>query len=200
MESILLTGLMKLELPVRPVLLCDAGVVTWNGDTYRSKDTDFGILSGFEALTEGVGDEAPAGILTMSPPATSAAALLSSPGYQGSRLRLWVAEIDPNTGHIIGEPDLMCDWQVDSTRLRIGRGTLALEIACVTQGQRLMLTNDGNTLSPAYHRSIHPGEAGLDNATGLTTDVAWGVAGPARGVSAPFGNIGGSGYLPVKRV
>lgn len=184
MERVLLTGLMKLELPVRSICICDGGFVRWNGDTYRADDEDFGIIAGFQALTEGTGDEAPAGVLQMAPPSTAAAALLSTPGYQGARLRLWVAEIHEITGTVIGEPDLMADWQVDSTRLRIGRGTRILEIGCVTRGQRLMLNNDGNALSSAYHRALHPGEAGLDNATGLTTDVAWGTASRPRGTTS----------------
>jgi len=184
MQRVRLSGLMKLELPNRSVLLCDGGFVPWAGETYLSRDPDFGILTGFEALTEGVGDEAPAGILTMAPPSTAAAATLSQPGYQGSRLRLWVAEIDDASGQVIGQPDLMVDWQVDSTRLRIGRGTRALEIGCVTRGQRLMLRNEGNVLSSSFHASIYPGETGLDNATGLTTEVAWGAAASPRGMAA----------------
>ena len=187
MERVLLSGLMKMELPDRDVLLCDGGFVVWDGQTYQASDDVFGILTGFDALSEGVGDEAPAGVLTMAPPTTAAAVTLSRPGYQGSRIRLWVAEIDEMTGYVIGEPDLMCDWQIDSTRLRIGRGKRELEIGCVTRGQRLMLVNDGNTLSPAWHRLVHPGEAGLDNATGLTTDVAWGAASPPRGQVASSG-------------
>ena len=187
MERVLLSGLMKMELPGRAILLCDGGFVVWNDDTYQASDDEFGVLTGFDALSEGTGDEAPAGMLTMAPPSTAAAAVLSQPGYQGSRLRLWIAEIDEPSGQVIGEPDLMCDWQIDSTRLRIGRGTREVEIGCVTRGQRLMLRNDGNTLSPAWHRLVHPGEAGLDNATGLTTDVAWGAASPPRGQVVPGG-------------
>lgn len=194
MDRILLTGLMRLELPIRDVLLCDGGVVRWGSTVYKSRDPEFGILTGFDALTEGVGDEAPAGTLTMAPPSTAAAATLSSPGYQGSRLRLWVAEVDAATGAVTGTPDLMCDWQLDQTRLRVGRGTRVLELGCVTRGQRLMLRNEGNVLSPSFHRSIWPNEAGLDNATGLTVDIAWGVAGPARGVSDLGGGGGGGGY------
>ncbi|GAA4220283.1 hypothetical protein GCM10022253_24080 [Sphingomonas endophytica] len=184
MERVLLSGLMKLELPGRTITLCDGGFVQWNGDLYQAKDDEFGILSGFNALTEGVGDEAPAGVLTMTPPSTTAATTLAAPGHQGSRLRLWVAELDERNGGVIGQPDQMVDWQVDSMRLRIGRGSRLLEIGCVTHGQRLMLRNEGNTLSPSFHRLIYPGEAGLDNATGLTTDVAWGAAAGPRGASA----------------
>ena len=189
MERILLTGLIKIELPVRDILLCDGGFLSWGGDTYRASDEDFGILTGFDALTEGTGDEAPAGILKLAPPSTAAAALLSSPGYQGARVRLWVSDVDESTGLVLGEPDLMADWQIDSTRLRIGRGTRELEIGCVTRGQRLLLNNDGNTLSPAFHRAIHPAEAGLDNATGLDAQVAWGTASPPRGLASTLRGI-----------
>lgn len=192
-DRVLLAGLMKIELPIRDVLLCDGGFVRWGDDTFEVEDPDFGVLVGFEALTEGVGDEAPAGVLSLATSSTAAAAVLSRPGYQGSRVRLWVAEIDQATGAIIGEPDLMIDWQIDSTRLRVGRGARTLLVACVTRGQRLMLVNDGNTLSPAFHRSVHPGEAGLDNATGLTVDVAWGAASAPRGMASSGGGGAGGG-------
>jgi hypothetical protein len=196
-DSVLLTGLLRIELPIRDVLLCDGGFVRWGDQVFEVEDPDFGVLVGFEALTEGVGDEAPAGTLSMATPTTAAAALLSQPGYQGSRVRLWVAEIDEVTGAIVGEPDLMVDWQIDSTRLRSARGARTLEIGCVTRGQRLMLVNDGNTLAPAYHRALHPGEAGLDNATGLTVDVAWGAASAPRGVAAVGGGSGSAARSSV---
>lgn len=187
MQRVRLSGLMKMELPSRDVLLCDGGFVPWGDDVFLSKDTEFGILTGFEALSEGVGDEAPAGVLSMAPASTAAAAVLSQPGYQGSRIRMWVAEIDDDTGQVIGQPDQMVDWQIDSTRLRIARGSRVLEIGCVTQGQRLMLKNEGNVLSPAFHRTVYPGQAGLDNATGLSVDVAWGTASPPRGTGSLVG-------------
>lgn len=185
-DRVRLSGLMKMELPERNILLCDGGFVVWAGDVYQVADDDFGLLAGFDALTEGVGDEAPAGTLTMAVPSTAAAATLSTPGHQGSRIRLWIAEIDEETGQVVGQPDLMVDWQIDSTRLRLTKGQRLLEIGCVTRGQRLMLRNDGNTLSPSFHRLIHPGEAGCDNATGLTRDVAWGVAAPPRGTAGGY--------------
>lgn len=184
MERVLLTGLMKLELPSRTVLVCDGGFVRWNGDLYQAADPVFGIITGFDSLTEGVGDEAPAGTLTMAPPSTAAAAELTQPVNQGARLRMWIAEVDETTGGVVGTPDQMVDWQVDSMRLRVGRGSRLVEIGCVTAGQRLMLRNEGNSLSPAFHRLIYPSEAGLDNATGLTIDVAWGTASPPRGAVA----------------
>lgn len=183
-ERVFLAGLMKLELPDRPILLCDGGVLAWNGDVYAGADPDFGTIAGFEALTEGVGDEAPAGTITMLPPSTAAAAEISRPGYQGSRLRLWIAEVNADTGAIIGEPDLQCDWQLDRTTLRIGRGVRELELGCVTRSQRLLARSEGNVLSSSFHARLYPGERGHDNAVGLEASFAWGVASAPRGVVA----------------
>lgn len=184
MDRVLLTGLMKIELPGRTVLLCDGGFVTWNGETYLGEDPDFGTLAGFEALEEGVGDEAPAGTLTMLPRSSAAAATLSRPGYQNSRIRLWLAEINETTGAVIGTPDLQADWQLDRTTLRLALGSRELEMGCVTRSQRLLARNEGNVLSSSFHSRIYPGERGHDNATGLEANFAWGAASPPRGVAA----------------
>lgn len=184
MERILLVGLMKLEMPDRVVLLCDGGFMNWNGETYVGADPEFGTLAGFEALTEGVGDEAPAGSLTMLPPTTAAAVTISQPGFQGSRLRLWIAEVEESSGLIIGEPDLQCDWQLDRTTLRIGKGDRRLELGCVSRSQRLLARSEGNVMSSAFHSSVWPGETGHDNAVGLEASFAWGAPSQPRGVVA----------------
>lgn len=184
MDRVLLAGLMKLELPGRDVLLCDGGFVSWADDTFVGVDPEFGTLAGFDALTEGVGDEAPAGTLTLLPKTTAAAATISAPGFQNSRLRLWIAEVDQTSGAVSGMPDLMADWQLDRTTLKIGRGERSLELGCVTRSQRLLARNEGNVLSSAFHSRIFPGESGLDNAVGLEANFVWGAASPPRGVVA----------------
>lgn len=182
MERVTLVGLMKLELPGRAVLLCDGGFVTFGGETYQSVDNTFGTVAGFEALTEGTGDELPAGTVTFLPKNVAAAIDLSRPGYQGARLRMWIGEVDPVTGKLVGSPDLMADWQTDKTVLKRNTGTRSLDIVCVTRSQRLLVRNDGNGLSTAAHQRVFPGERGHDNAVGMDIDVAWGVKAPPRGV------------------
>lgn len=189
MDRILLAGLLKMELPGRTVLLCDGGFVPWNGDTYLSADSVFGAAGGFEVPEEGVGEVIPSGTLTMLPPGGVAAIALTNPAYQGARMRFWVAEIDEATGLPIGDPDVQADWQLDRTTLRSGMKGRTVDIDCVSQAQRLLARVEGNTLSSAYHSSVFPGERGFDNATGLSSSFAWGVASPPRGTVAS--NING---------
>ena len=58
---------------------------------------------------------------------------------------------------------------------------------------QLLLRNSGNSLSAAWHKSVWPGETGHDQATGLKTPVAWGVASPPGGVSGGGGGGGSFG-------
>jgi hypothetical protein len=190
MDRILLCGLLKIELPAHTIRLCDGGFLTFGGEDYASSDQYFGTIGGLEALSEGVGDEVPGSRLTFLPDSNAAAATLSAPGMQGSRIRFWIAEVDPDTGLVIGTPDQQADMQVDRTVLKIGRGTRSLEMDMVSRAERLFVQNEGNSLSPEFHKSVWPGETGEDNATGLGTTVAWGVEGPPRGSS--YGVFGGS--------
>ena len=193
MERIGLIALLKIELPEHTVLLCDGGFITWNGETYKSADPVFGSIASVEGMSEGQGDEIPALDMTLLPPGVTAPSELSKPGYQRSRVRFWIAEYDVDTGQVVGDPDMMFDGQIDQTTLRVGQSR-QLDMAVVSNAERLFELDIGNTLSPAFHKSIWPGEQGHDNATGLTIPVAWGVEGPQRSYrGSSYGGGGGGG-------
>lgn len=191
MQSIALIGLLKIELPDATVRLSDGGFVEFNGETYRSTDPVFGGIASLEALTEGVGEEIPALELALNPAGTSAASDLSRPGFQRSSVRLWVGEYDVDAGTLVGDPDLLFYGQIDQTVLRIGRSARDLAMTIVSTLERLFMRNEGNSLSPVFHKSVWAGETGHDNATGLTIPVAWGVE-SSRGASSAGGAYGGS--------
>lgn len=195
--KMMLAGLVKIELPGDTLRLCDGGFVYFDGEKYASSDPEFGSIESVESLEENVGDEAPGGRLTFLPKSTAVAATLSQPEFQGSRMRFWMVRVDEATG-TASDSELIGDMELDTTRLRVGRGTRRLEMEFISIADRLFLTYEGNVLSPRFHRSVWSGEAGLDNATGVPVTVAWGVAGPPRGSTfagsgGGFGGGGGSG-------
>ncbi|KLE32460.1 hypothetical protein [Aurantiacibacter luteus] len=192
MQSLAIMALLKIELPEHTVLLCDGGFITWAGDTYTSSDPVFGTLGSVEGMEEGQGNEIPALDLTMLPPGTAGPAELSKPGYQRSRVRLWLAEYDVDAGQVVGTPDLMFDGQIDQTTLRVGQSR-QLDMSVVSNAERLFELDIGNTLSPVFHKSVWPGEMGHDNATGLSVPVAWGVESPVRSTRSG-GYSGGGGF------
>lgn len=194
MDRILLSGLCKIEWrDGRTTRLCDGGFVTWSGETYLGFDPVFGSLASFDAFHEGVGDEIPALTMTLLPPSSSAVVDITSTSMQGSRVRFWIAEINPTTGAVSGTPDLMGDMQVDRTVLRIGKGKREVDVDVTSKAERLFTLNKGNNLSPSFHKTVNPGELGEDNATGLEIAVAWGVASPSQATS--YGTAASPGWF-----
>ena len=170
-----LTGLLKLELrDGRTLRMCDGGWTPWAGEKFIARDPTFGILGAMESFEEGVGDEVPSFSLTFLPRSTAAAADLAAPGMQGSRLRLWIAELDDLTGQIIGTPDQQFDGMLDQATLVTGLRKRELRKTIVPRGERFFNSNDGNTLSDTFHKSVYPGERGEENATD-SVSVAWGT-------------------------
>jgi hypothetical protein len=190
--KLMLTGLAKFELPGHTIRLCDGGFVYYDGEKYASEDTLFGSIESIAQIEENSGDEAPGMNLVFLPATTAAAAELSNPAFQNSRVRFWQARVNEQTGEIDGEPELLRDLLLDTTTLRPGRGTRKLEMELIGAAERLFLVNDGNVLSPRFHKSVWAGETGLDNATGVTLSVAWGVAAPARGTVSGTSIPGGA--------
>ena len=194
MNRVGLIGLVKIELPASTVRLCDGGFITFASETYVSEDSVFGTIGGVQALSEGQGDEVPALELTLLPPAASAPATLSQPGFQTSRVRFWVGEYDLDLGTLDGTPDLIFDGQIDQTTFKAG-STRELSMSIVSTAERLFERNVGNSLSDSWHQSIWPGEKGHANATGLSVAVAWGAESPPRNF---VGGSGGGGAYEVE--
>lgn len=189
----MLAGFLKWEAGSETVRLCDGGTLVFDGESYTPRHSVFGAISGFDPIGEGVGDEAPAGTLTFSPDPDADPGTINAATLQGSRIRMWISEIDRDTGEIVGTPDLQLDNIVDVTRLRINRNVFELAADIVSRTERLFLINEGNVLSGERHRQIYPSELGLNNAIGVPQIVPWGVVGAPRGTVSYSGGSGGGG-------
>lgn len=181
-------GLCKIELPSYTIRLCDGGVIAWGAETYRGKDPTYGTLVAVRLPEEGSQESLPPLDFSMQPPNSTAVASLVQPTIQGSRWRFWTAAFDIDTGAVTGTPDLEFDGEIDQATLDLQTGRL--DFAVIPKLGRLFELNIGNSQSPAFHKSIWPGETGHDSATGLGFPVAWGVEAPP----APFtGTVGAGG-------
>lgn len=189
-----MAGLCEIVLPSRTVRLCDGAFVDWGGDLFTSEDAQFGTIDSVDSVSDGVGDEAAGGKLTMLPPSLAASSELFQVDAQGSPMRFWLAEIDPATGAVTGTPELLSWSFLDTLEINVGRARRAVEIEFADAGQRLFWTKEGNVLSSRFHTTAWPGEKGFDHATGVPSLVPWGVAGPGRGTTAGgLTGLGGSG-------
>lgn len=180
-RAITIAALLQIDLPGHTALLCDGGFVKWGADTFASLDSVLGTVESAEAFGERIGDEAPGGKVTFLPPPEVAAADLKDPDWQGSRMRVWLAEVDRETGAVSGTPELTADLAVDTLSLRIARGTRKLDVEFVSAAERLFMVYRGNALNDRFHKKCWPGETGMQNATGQPRSTAWGTVKAGQG-------------------
>jgi hypothetical protein len=176
-----ISALMQIDLPAHTVRLCDGGFVKWAADTFTSKDSVLGTVEAAEAFGERIGDEAPGGKITFMPPPAVDSADLKDPTWQGSRMRVWLAEVDRATGLVSGTPELTADLAVDTLSLRISRGQRKLDIEFVSAAERLFMVYRGNALNDRFHELCFSGETGMANATGQPRSTAWGTVKAGQG-------------------
>jgi hypothetical protein len=189
MANYAITGLLEITLPGRTIRFCDGGKIDWGSDTYLAQDSVFGVIASIGNLAEGIAGELPKLEVTFHPAGGASPGDLSSAAYQGSGVKFWLAYYNPETGAATGTPDLQFDGQIDQTVLTIGTDTMDLAITVVPRAERLLNRDSGNGLSTRFHRSIFSGEAGHDDATGLTIPVAWGAESPVTGGKTQTGGF-----------
>ncbi len=188
-----ITGLLKIELPAHTVLLTDGGVTVWNGDTYTAQDSVLGALASIDTIAEGVGQEIPALELQFAAPGVTAVTALSNGAIQQSRVRLWVAEFNTDTGAVIGTPELRFIGFVDQPQVSFAFREFTVSITAVPDLEAMFFKDTGNGLSSTFHKALYAGELGHDNASGLKIPISWGVKGPPPAFSG-FSGLGGGGF------
>lgn len=194
MDIVRLSGLLQVEWRGGSTSRwCDGGIVKWGSDYFRSSDDDFGSVGGIEQITEQEGQAVPDLKFSLLVPTSTAVADLVQPGYQGSPVKVWIAEVDDTTGLVDGTPDLMFLGQIDQMEVESGRGLRRVTVTAVPLAERLFNINTGNRLNPMFHKRQWSGELGEDNATGLGVTVAWGVANPNGSAIGTVGGGGGGG-------
>ena len=173
-SHIIISTLVKVELPNRTVRICDGGVLVLNGSVYQSEDPLYGTLAAGDSITEGVGEEAPAAAISFYPNSNAATEDLTHPSIQWSPVSIWVASVDGTTGLII-RPVPMFFGFVDVPTLRDSAEQRVVDMTLVSDTERFFIQNEGNRLSQENHQRVYPGELGLNNMTGVEYDVAWGT-------------------------
>ncbi|NJC06510.1 hypothetical protein GGQ97_002303 [Sphingomonas kaistensis] len=190
-----LIALLEIEHPVATIRLCDGGFLNWpSRGTFVSRDPAYGVLGSVDPAGESVGDEAPGGRFSLLPPSPATAVSLARADAQGSPIRMWMAEANPDTGALIGAPELLFVGMIDTVSISLGRSAAEVTIEYVSEAEKLFMINEGTVLSQASHQRAWPGELGLAYATNVPLAVPWGINGPARG-STYYSGGGGGGSI-----
>lgn len=190
-DNIHLVGFCKIELPTRTLRICDGGFIYFNGEKYEAEDAVFGSIAAIDEFESALGDAAEDAKLVFLPPATTVASTINRKQFHLSRARFWMGQIGAD-GKTVTTAEQLMDALVDYTVLRLRQSGRELEMSFIGRPEKLFLRNEGNTLNPRFHKSVWPGEKGLDN-TGAKLTVAWGVGSPRGVASAGGGGAGGTG-------
>ncbi len=189
---VMISGLMELETMTRTLRLCDGGMLNWPArGQFVSIDSEFGTIGSVDPAAEQIGDEASGGRLTINVPTVQGAIDLAQAEMQGKSLRFWLAEVNADTGLMIGEPRKMFEGKTDTVAISLSQNERSVVNEYVDAAERLFSIREGNVLTSRFHQTANPGELGFDYCTGVGIQVPWGVVGPGRGTTVVEGGGGG---------
>lgn len=161
--------------------------------TFTGVDPTFGTLASATSVSEQIVEESPQFTFSILPPDELALGTLNDPLQQGSRVSVYWGLVNEDTGMVIGSPELMWLGRLDTVKTNVGPNALTAEIATVSAFDRLFTVEEGQRLNGEWHRSIWPGETGLDYVYDATTDIYWGVEAPSKPAVSSYAYKAGSG-------
>lgn len=168
-----LATLIRIELPDGVACLTDGGFVDYAGERYLGNHPDYGILSAVSPIRDGAETQETRIDLTLFTGSDEGLAALSSPVAQDSRIQWWEGVIDPVSGLLIGEPDLMYDGVLDVAHLSVG-SERPLVLTCGSQAERQLEPNADWRLNHNFHTRIWgPEERGLEHMTNVLKKSEW---------------------------
>lgn len=166
--------------PTRSVyLLVGSGFVTFGGNTYLAADDVFGVFSDIEAISDGVGSQAPALTVTLIPPRGGNIDAVSNENLQDSPFRIYLGVMNPVTGRPIDDPLLMIDGLLDVPTVKIDEsGNLKVDYDIGSIFDEFFLSNDAARLSDGFHQYLWPGELGCNFVTWVLHQIYFGTEAP----------------------
>jgi hypothetical protein len=180
----------KITLPGRVLRLTAGGVVVIAGETFLPEDPDIGVWTYVKSFEEGAVDSAVAPDLGFACHTNQGVVELSE--SHGSRWEIYWGLIDADTGAVVGAPEQWDCGYLNMTGFVPNARRVRAE--SYTEEQFQLLADRQKRLSPAFHKSIRPGETGLDNVTEVDRKIYWLAKEPPRAIR--LGGSGGGGGGP----
>lgn len=152
--------------------MLERGFVKWDGQTYKSRDATYGLLSEIDDITDGIDDDGTPVQITIIPPSLASMEALAAADAQGGWVTIHLAAKNPVTGILVDDPYLLHLGELDQPRLRPGK-TRKLEYDIITGEARGLQPNEEQRQTDAFHQFIWPGELGNEYATDGTKRSYW---------------------------
>ncbi|AYD87669.1 hypothetical protein W2_gp017 [Caulobacter phage W2] len=159
-----------------------------DGRLFKGEDDTYGTLGGLQAITEGLGTEAPTTRFVIYPPTRTAAAQLNLPGNQGSEFTLWYGVMDVDTGAVLGTEQLM--WGYLNQPRFSGAKKMAVEMDVSSVLDAMFNNEEGQRLNHEFQTKVFPGDMGLEFVVDVERKEPWG----SEAASPPIVSAAGAGY------
>jgi hypothetical protein len=158
-----------------------SGFVVWSGNTYSAENATYGALGAIGTIEDGADGQATVCDLTMLCDAT-AMALWIAPERQGSLVTIHLGAVNPSTGLLIGEPELLFRGELDQPRLTAGQGQMLI-FDCITEEARMLEPNEEQRLTDSFQKSVWPGDLGNEHITDVEKKIYWRANDPTGAIS-----------------
>ena len=193
LPAVWLVQLIRWEANGFTALWSTGGFLVWAGEVYLDRHADYGVLGDLPTFEDGIDNQNSRCNLSIFPASEAAMAEVADRKHQRSKVSIWDASVDPETGLLIGEPDLLFRGHVDFPRIINGESWEVI-LECATEEALLNEPNQQRRLSHSHHSYVWPGELGLIHVTGLKRKIYWRQAQPS-GVTSGGGFTGGGGEV-----
>lgn len=192
--------LVKIVLPGGTVRLSSALQITYGGETYIPRDPYYGMLSFVAQVVSGQTGRATSPDVGLEVANDDAIAELTSPAAKHSPITVWWGAVDPVTGavEIDDEDGPLSVMRLDTVDVSHSPGRRSLLIKTYPPSALQLRPSARQRLNPSFHKSVWPGETGLDNVTGIVDEDGWRTDDPplrqaTGGITNPGPRTGGGG-------
>lgn len=166
---------LEIVLPSKTIRVLDgAGAVGFDGKVFQGADPEFGTLRAIDPLEEQVGTEAPRARFTFMPRSNNAKAQITNPGVQGSEVSCWFGVVDPATGLVIGQPELLFIGELDEASVDTDKGSDVITFDVASAWDRFFDGNEGARQTDNYQQANYPGDRAFQFITGVEEQLHWG--------------------------
>jgi hypothetical protein len=153
---------------------------------------DFGFVTGIGLIRDGAVASAIAPDIEISPATQNGLVELEQTG-QGARWTLWQGLVERDTGAVIGTPTVWESAVLNKPALRRDKDTRSLRFTSMTADQLIVVDEDAERQTDAFHQSIWPGELGFSQVINVNREVYVRTTPPVKGGVGGAGGNGGAG-------
>lgn len=190
--------MLQINLPGKVIRLVDgSGFVRWNSVTFVGEDEDYGALDYIDSFSESEGTEAPRVDVYLKPKGNAALAAFTASAAQGSPVYIWIAVINPATGLLLGEPEMLFAGSVDSASVSFNQNSEILKVEVSSAWEYLFDNNEGQRWNDSFHRiflwNSATNQRGFEHVVNVQRKMYWGYKGPNAAGGVKY-NPGGGVY------